>query len=58
MRRHVVLVVSAVVAVAGVRSAVIVAHAASTSSGYKARHGPGAGNSLATRDSCSVCLPV
>jgi hypothetical protein len=44
MRRHLVLVVSAVVAVAGVGSAVIVAHAASTSSGYTARHGPGAGH--------------
>jgi hypothetical protein len=43
MRRNLVLVASAVVLVAGVGSAVIVAHAASTSSRYEARHGPAAG---------------
>jgi hypothetical protein len=43
MRRNLALVLSAVVLVAGVGSAVIVAHAASTSSAYEGRHGHGAG---------------
>jgi hypothetical protein len=42
MQRHLAIIASAALLVAGVGSAALVAHAANTSSGHKPPHGPGA----------------